>query len=72
MFVFTKKLENQVLVDDRKHANLARAYGDGLRQAQVGVPTSFTVDTQTPTRIDDDEIKVVVTSKISTKLKINP
>ena len=39
-------------------------YGDGLQKSQVNVQTSFTVDAHTAVNPNDD-VKVVVTSKIS-------
>lgn len=47
---------------DSKHQNLIDAFGPGLQQAQVGVPTSFTVDGHRAVNSDED-IKVLVTSK---------
>lgn len=43
--------------------NLIRAFGPGLRQAQVGHPTSFTVDGHLALDANED-IRVLVTSRI--------
>ena len=49
---------------DSKQQNLIHAFGPGLQQAQVGVPTSFTVDGHRAVDSTED-IKVLVTSKIN-------
>jgi hypothetical protein len=54
------------LLDDQNPINSVYAFGDGLRQAQVGVQTSFTVDARAAFNPSDD-VKVVVTSKMKRK-----
>ena len=43
---------------------LIRAFGPGLQQAQVGIPTSFTVDGHLALDANED-IKVLVTSRMN-------
>lgn len=62
-------LENPNVINDQHQTNLIRTHGVGLQQAQVGTKTSFTVDTHGANNQSDD-IKVVVTSRIYFKLKI--
>jgi hypothetical protein len=45
------------------HLNSVRAFGPGLQQAQINLPTSFTVDAHSALN-SNENIKVVVTSKI--------
>jgi hypothetical protein len=56
------RLETPAAVVDGNPSQSIRAYGPGLRQAQVGVQTSFTIDTHA-TRDGTDDVKVLVTSK---------
>ncbi|CAF2820839.1 unnamed protein product [Rotaria sp. Silwood2] len=55
------EIKNESVVDDQNHKSLVHAFGDGLRQAQLGIQTSFTVDAQAALNPDDD-VKVVVTT----------
>ncbi|CAF3728092.1 unnamed protein product [Rotaria sp. Silwood1] len=56
-----EETKDESLVENQKHKSLIHAFGDGLRQAQLGIQTSFTVDAHVELKPDDD-VKVVVTT----------
>ncbi|CAM4895437.1 unnamed protein product [Rotaria socialis] len=53
--------KNENVVDDQNPKTLIRAFGDGLRQAQVGIQSSFTVDAHAAPNPNED-VKVLVTT----------
>ncbi|CAF1246383.1 unnamed protein product [Rotaria sordida] len=54
-------IKDDSLVGEQNRKSLVRAFGDGLRQAQLDIQTSFTVDALAALNPDDD-VKVVVTT----------
>ena len=50
------------MIDDEKSLRPVHAFGLGLRQAQIGVQSSFTIDARAALHTNEN-IKVLVTSK---------
>lgn len=59
---FFHNIENENAIDDHNQKILVRAFGDGLRQAQIGIQASFSVDVTAAPNFNED-VKVLVTSK---------
>jgi hypothetical protein len=56
-------IEDQLSIEKQYHINPVHAFGEGLRQAQIGVETAFVVDARGALDANDD-VKVVVASEI--------
>ena len=64
MFLYIHKIGQQNSTNEQQSINSVHAYGEALKQAQVGLETALIVDGRAASNPNDD-VKVVVTSMIS-------